>query len=114
MRSTSITVAPGAAARAISEGERLRLLARGHPLPLGPQVEVRDAAEVAAVARGAEAAERRGRLLVDRAVVHVDHAGVELLGDRGRAPLRARLHRRDEPVVRLVRELDRLGVVLEA
>src|SRR5215210_8643569 len=104
---------PGARAPPLSERERLRLLARGHPLPLGPQLEVRDAAEVAAVARLAEAAERSGWLLVDRAVVDVDHAGMELLGDRGRAPLRAGLHRRDEPVVGLVRELDGLVVVLE-
>ena len=38
-----------------SERERRRLLARRDPLPLGPELEVGDAAEVAAVARAAEA-----------------------------------------------------------
>src|SRR5437867_10958689 len=66
------------------EGERLGLLPRGQPLPFRPELELGDAAEVAAVRRGLEASERRRRLLVHRLVVDVHHAGVQSLGDLGR------------------------------
>jgi len=92
------------------EGERVGLLRRGQPLPLGPELELAHAAEMAAVARALEASERGGRLLVDRLVVDVDHAGVQPLGEIGSPGLTPGLDCRRQPVVRRVRQLDGLRV----
>src|SRR6202042_2008862 len=69
------------ASRRSSERERQGLIARRDPLPLGPQLQVGDAAEVAAVAGDAESTERRMQPLVDRLVVDLNHARMQPFAD---------------------------------
>ena len=95
------------------ERERLGLLPRGHPLPLGPELDLADAAEVAAVARGLGASERRRRLLVDGLVVDVtmpDSSWAATAAARSRLPDWTAA---DEPVLGGVRQLDASSSVLK-
>src|SRR5687767_10745392 len=93
-----------------SERERRWLVAHRYPLPFGEVVEVGLPTVSGAIAGQTGTAERDGRLVVERAVVDVDHARLDPLGKRESARERAGVDRPDEAVRTVVGECQRLLV----
>src|SRR3984885_46290 len=96
-----------------AEREAVRLVADGDPAPLGELVPAALRPEPGAVARGAGAAERGVRVIVQCLVVDVHDAGVELVRHGPATVAGTGLDGRDQAVLGVVRDRDRLGVVLD-
>src|ERR1700729_2321893 len=109
---TPWTLAGGLVSRHYLEREPVRLVADRHPAPLRELVPAALRAKAGTVPRGAGPAERGVRVVVERLVVDVHDAGVQLISHGPPAVARAGLDRGHQPVLGVVRDGDGLAVVL--